>query len=178
MLLESVKIPLSPLIYCHIIIDASTHNWEIFTHNLISIFHFRSFCRLFYPIDPPSQEPDKSQYAKWLPSKDYAVGYAKFMGFNLSAPVASMLLNFLLGKGFLQCLFFALFYFFLSLKSILMGFSAKWSSYDEQIPPKNYWITILMPALFLFLFIWRQRITECLHYGTLPLLRWQRSYQS
>ncbi|XP_072049777.1 platelet-activating factor acetylhydrolase 2, cytoplasmic-like isoform X2 [Amphiura filiformis] len=55
-----------------------------------------SFCRLFYPTNSPAQQLDKSLYTTWLPSKDYARGYAKFIGFDVSAPVASMALSFLL----------------------------------------------------------------------------------
>ncbi len=67
--------------------------------SLFLFVHHRSFCRLFYPTDPPAQELDKSLYTDWLPSKDYARGYAKFIGFDLSATVATMALNFLLGIG-------------------------------------------------------------------------------
>ena len=109
-------------------------NWECHTQ-LDFYLPYRSFCRLFYPTDPPSQEPDKSQYAKWLPSKDYAVGYAKFMGFNFSAPVASMLLNFLLGKGLCAmldyCFLISMFFFFLLL---LVSRDFFWKKYASIVP--------------------------------------------
>ena len=71
---------------------------------VVSISKHRSFCRLFYPTDAPSQQLDSSQYPTWLPSKDYARGYATFLGSDFSASLVSKLLNFLLGIGL--CLVF------------------------------------------------------------------------